>query len=500
LRSTAHRMPGRTWESTRVVFFLPKLRGRVRFRADNLRRSCGSIRLLFRSGMDRARPFSLVELCRGSAVILILACAGCGSGGINPSAPRPLPPMPTMEIRSASAGNVVSEPEIVASASRFASLGDVTAALQELERVQNPKERARLGAEVVLNVAGPSPSSAAALALRLPPGAEQNEALKKVVVVWTKRDPTAALLWAVGISESTLGSIARRAVADESVRSNAEAAMIAFRALPVGPRRDEMLGYGIAAWTRLDADRALAWLRKQPDNELRQDLTRSAAFELAQRAPDRAVALAESLPPGRNRWLVFSAIAQTWVAKDQKASLTWASRLPASEAREAAFAGINTGLGVGTSLHPASAPVPFTIDSGRASNIGANQAENNSPAFAAWLATQPRTMSHDEAILEFVRQRGASDLGAVGNVVAALPDASVRQRAIDIYFDQALRNSPANAANWLRSLPASDQSQEMIEKTARQWIQSDPQAAEAWLQETSLPAFRKEELLRQAPH
>ena len=109
-------------------------------------------------------------------------------------------------------------------------------------------------------------------------------------------------------------------------------------------------------------------------------------------------------------------------------------------------------------------------------------------------------MSHEEAILEFVRQRGAADLGAVGNVVAMLPDASVRQRAIDIYLDQALRNSPANAANWLRSLPPSDQSQDMIEKTARQWMQTDPRAAETWLQETSLPGFRKEELLRQAPH
>jgi hypothetical protein len=38
----------------------------------------------------------------------------------------------------------------------------------------------------------------------------------------------------------------------------------------------------------------------------------------------------------------------------------------------------------------------------------------------------------------------------------------------------------------------------MIEQTARRWLQTSPDAAEAWLQDLPLPGYLKDRLLRDA--
>jgi len=230
-------------------------------------------------------------------------------------------------------------------------------------------------------------------------------------------------------------------------------------------------------------------------------LTSAIGFELAQTSPGRAIELAEMLPAGRDRWLLVSAIGQTWVAVDRKAALAWANNLPAGEPRDAALAGIETGLGVPVSRRMAGAPgtrggSSRTRGSGLAVALGT---DIRSPDFAAWLATQAPGLSLDAAIEEYVRQRGALQPEVVGTWVVALPGGSTRDRAMEIYFEALLQGSPAETAAWLRSLPSSDRNDERIEKTAQRWLMTNPEAARAWLLQVPLPPERKERLLRDAP-
>jgi hypothetical protein len=260
-----------------------------------------------------------------------------------------------------------------------------------------------------------------------------------------------------------------------------------------------MVVFCAAAWARRDISGAMAWLREQPDDELKARLTASVAFEVAERNPNRALELADAIPVGRTRWLLYSSIAQTWVAVDTKAALAWAARLPEGPAREAAYAGVATGFGVPVARRRNTPPGLRSIASrGFGGSAAAPVPEANSPEFAAWLATQPGMLSREDAILEYVRQRGATDSGTIGQWLTTLPGDPVRDRAMKIYLENQLGSSPQEAARWLSTVPRSSASEELIEATARQWLRTNPEAAAAWLRETSLPAERKEWLLRQA--
>jgi hypothetical protein len=315
-----------------------------------------------------------------------------------------------------------------------------------------------------------------------------------------RRDSAAAIEWARGLTDRLTAGAARRVVAEELVRTDPRAAVDRITALPADAARDEMLGFAAAAWVRQDAAKAISWLRSLPEGERKQALTTTMGFEIAQQNPNQAIALAETLPTGRNRWLLLSAIGQTWVATDSKAALGWAARLPAGEPRDAAFAGIETGLGVPSSRRTPSGPAirgGGSRSSPRA--IAPDWPEVSSPAFAAWLATQQPGMSRDEAILEYVRQRGVLEPQAVGQWLASLPGSTTRDRAMELYIDSLLRgSSPAEAARYLTSLPRSDRTDDMVEKTAERWLLSSPDAATTWIHETPMPADRKERLLREA--
>lgn len=451
---------------------------------------------------------SFVIVLFGACVVAGIGLVGCNADRLpSPTEARQLPPMPTTGPLPTPTSSLptAAESEIIATATRQALASDGAAVVRTLELAVDPAVRARLGTEVVAALASKNPASAAAVTLALPVNYGKSDAAEIVARAWVQQNSAEALRWALAPPNPTAAHEMRRAIAIELARENPSATLEWLKALPSAtPSRDDMLGLTAAAWARSDVAAATAWLRSQPNDSLRQQMTASVAFEIAQKNPDQAIALAESIPAGRNRWLVFTAIAQTWIVKDPKPAVIWATQLPPGEGRDAAFAGVDSGLGLGSSRATISIPT-----SGAGSVVSRDLSPNNvssplrpelnSPAFTAWLATQPRAMSRDEAILEFVRQRSSTDLGAIGTWIAGLAGEPSRQRAMEIYLDQTVRSSPASAADWLRSLPASSRSDDMIEKTARELIHTDPRAAEALLRDTNFPPHRQEEILRNAP-
>jgi hypothetical protein len=209
--------------------------------------------------------------------------------------------------------------------------------------------------------------------------------------------------------------------------------------------------------------------------------------------------VAELLPAGRNRWLLTGALAQTWVGKDPRAAQAWARQLPAGEAKAAALAGFETGLGVPSRRRNPDAP---GSRGGGARTRGSAVAamawrQGDSPNFELWLATQRAGFPRDDAILEYVRQRGAAEPGAIGYWIGTLPPGPTRERAAELQVENLLATSPKEAAKYLRMLPRTEQTPELLEQTARRLIATDPGEAERWIAESRLPEYRKQELLRQ---
>jgi hypothetical protein len=444
----------------------------------------------------RARPHFFPALVLvGFAVSL----AGCALDVVRRGdAPARPPAMPTMA--PAPAVFPIKESEVLNAALERGKQGDFSGALHLIEAVSEPAARLRLHLAVGSVLAERDPVAAAALARLLPAGPAREAGVERAARSWARRDPDAALRWSLAIAEPATAGLARRTVSTELVRANARAAVDRLLAIPARAARDEMVVFAAAAWTRFDEDAAVGWLSELRDDDLRPRVTIAVGFELAQNNPRRAIALAETLPEGRERWLLIAAIGQTWAATDAKGALGWARSLPAGEARYAAFAGVDTGLGVpGTRRRSAA---PNTGGSGIRTRgggavLGALTAADT-PEFLAWLATQPVGLSRDDAILEYVRQRGPAAGASLGPWVAALPGGPTRDRAIEIFVESLLTGSPAEAADWLRQLPRSDRSDEWVERTARAWLTTNPAAAEIWLRDIPLSAERKAQLLREA--
>jgi hypothetical protein len=392
-----------------------------------------------------------------------------------------------------------SDRAILAAVRLAATGGDGAAARRELAGISNPVRRAELTRRFLGEWAAEDPLAAAEFAGLLPDWAGREEALRETAATFARKSPAVALGWAHGLARPDTAGIVRRAVAEALAATAPRAGAEQLKGLSEGAARDEMIGYLLAAWVRRDWEGGLRWLRELPDDGARRRFTAAAGFELAQKQPERAVNLAETLAPGRDRWLLVAAIAQTWVATDQKSAVAWANGLPPGEAREAALAGIETGLGVPVARRNVGAPVlRGSGGGGRSGSDAVGWADLATPDFAAWLATQSPGLSRNEAIVEYVRQRAAAEPGAVGAWLQSVPGGSARDEAIRVFVEGVAATAPAEAARWLATLARSDRSDALIERTARQWLRTDPVAAEAWLRTTPLAFERQELLLREA--
>ncbi|MDP3071440.1 MAG: hypothetical protein Q8N18_14210 [Opitutaceae bacterium] len=427
------------------------------------------------------------------AIVLLASLCGCALPDRNP--PARVPVMPTVGMPSTAPR--ADEREQLAGLIALVRADRVTAAMDALTTTRDPAVRAKLGAALVAALADEPPERLAAVAVALPANASQGAALDLAGRAYARRDPAAAVRWALALPDAALVAPAGRAAIAQWAETDARVAAEHLVALPEGAAREELLAFAVSAWARRDAEQALAWSRATSDAVRRERLVLAVGFTLAQTRPQRAVELAESLPQGRDRLLLFSAAAQTWVAGDRPAALDWAGRLREGAERDAAFAGIETGLGVPSTRRRGGAPGQRSI---RARGLGGGGPAGieELPGFDAWLATQPAARDREEALIEFVRQRGALDTGAIGQGLAALPPSPARDRALAIYLEGRLGASPADAAAWLRSLPRSDVNDGMVEQVARRWLLSNPEVAETWLRETPIPDYLKDRILREA--
>jgi hypothetical protein len=432
----------------------------------------------------------------GGLAGVALLLAGCGPAA-RQEAPR-VPAMPTVGAAPSAPAPDERERRALAEIIALARQQRAAAAREKIAAVADPAVRDRIAVQAVRAVAEGEPMAAAELAAGLPPGPAQTAGLEFAVRAWAEREPVAALRWAAGLAEPIAAGVAQRAVAESGARQEPRALLDRIAALPESAARADLRAAAAAAWARRDAEAAIDWLRAQREEPR---LVSAVAFAVAQAKPDRASELAAQLPEGRDRWLLLSMIGQTWVALDRGAALAWAGRLPAGAAHDAAFAGIETGLGVPAVRRRSGAPGQRGIASrglGGGAGAAASVASVSSPEFEAWLATQPPGRDRDEALVEFVRQRGPADTGAIGQWLASLPGSPARERAREIYVEGRLATAPAEAAAFLRSLPRSEVNDAMLEQVARRWLVTNPDAAETWLRDSRLPDFQKDRLLREA--
>jgi hypothetical protein len=180
-------------------------------------------------------------------------------------------------------------------------------------------------------------------------------------------------------------------------------------------------------WAQSDAAGAAKWAEAQATPALRAVALGAAVSGLSMYSVAEAAALLEKIPPGDRLDRAVSVVCEAWGRSDPSAAARWAARLPPGNLRGLALPRV---------------VVPF--------------ARIDYLAAVAWLEQVPPGPERDRAIQAFLSLASAERAGELTAWVAKISDPEIRLGA--------------------------------IETIARQWLRADPNAANAWLATTDLPA------------
>jgi hypothetical protein len=324
---------------------------------------------------------------------------------------------------------------------------DYTGAASALQEIE-PFTRHRLVVDAVERVTQSDPQKAGRLTLALPVGPSQVAAADATARAWADRDLPGAARWAASVPDISARVAAIRALAARTFERSPNDAMNRLQAVSSGERRMEFLTLAASEWARRDPDAAIAWARGVSDAELRTRALTSIAFEIAQTNPERAIPVAELLPPGRDRWIVLGAIGRSWAVRNSSAALAWAHQQPAGEARDAAVAGVEAGLGAIAWNAPAASGAPLA-------------------------ALMPSNIAGPR---QFNVER----------------DEDLRRE-----FENRLRTSPSLTGDWLMSLPAAQRREEFMHELAREWLATNPAAARQWIDQNVMSEPERRQLLHE---
>lgn len=397
----------------------------------------------------------------GAAAAGLLAVALLNSSGCMSEVVIAEPKMPTVRPVAPVAPVPVVSPQEATATALAAAQRDDTEAMQRAFDALPSEARGGVVSEVFTTLAAQDTAKAGRLVQALPAGSAQNVATEVAVRAMIARDPAAATEWALAWPATDAGTMAREAAANQLIARDAPGTLSRLLALPASDLRNQMFGFASAEWARRDAPAALSWARDLPANELKTRAATSMGFALAQTQPQRAIDVVSWLPEGRDRWLLLTEIAQTWVARDANAAWKWAQQLPADGSREAAVVGLEAGLGVGGT---------------RTAFVGAPGSAVGGAMSGGQLPLSPG----------YARASGG------------LPVGLDRDLALRREFDTALSESPVRAAIWLSSQLSVDRRDEMVDEVARRWLAINPEAAKNWMNQNIFLPERKARLLQEA--
>lgn len=188
---------------------------------------------------------------------------------------------------------------------------DPAAARVWAQSLPDSQDKSSFLASGIIALASKDPVAAAADALKLPESPGRKYVIGRVAESWAHANPKAAVEWISHLSNAEEKHEANNLLVLVWTPSDPKAAAQHVSALPPGPDHDELVVTLIRAWPKRDYAGAAAWLQGLPP------------IDFAKQA--------------RN----FS---ELWARQDPAAALNWASALPASEARDAAIAGLSERL------------------------------------------------------------------------------------------------------------------------------------------------------------
>ncbi|HEX4667543.1 MAG TPA: hypothetical protein VH207_13175 [Chthoniobacterales bacterium] len=267
------------------------------------------------------------------------------------------------------------------------------------------------------------------------PASEKTRFLASAVSKWAQAEPLAAASFLEAIGAKGLDFTSAFSSAAHQWALQDPAAAVEWAQRHPDGYGDLALQGAINGWWEKDPKAAEAWVTAQIAASGSREMTASFASTLFRSDPEHARAWARSLPTVAARQVADTTLAQLWALDDPQAATQWAANLPAEE---------------------------------RGSSVGV--------AARIWAKQDP------EAAGDFLNSLGSGR------------DEAVASFSIVQAFEE-----PAVGLTWAATIADSASRLKTEEIVARQWLQTDPNAARTWIQNSSLPAADKARLLDPVP-
>jgi len=269
----------------------------------------------------------------------------------------------------------------------------------------------------------------------------------------------------------------------------------------------------MTAWVDQAPDVAWNWVKAQPDSEARDQAMEFCIGEQAKMDVPKALALAESLPPGPRRTTVIAGLFKDWAGKDLEAATTACQQLPEGMAKERAWKVV---LSRRIEKNPASAAEFVTnLPAGdfrqvAMADLCQRWADTDAPAVMAWASSlsseAERIAAFDQVVANWARKdplaasqfanahselsgdalgviAGAwaqHDLPAATNWVASLPDGEKKDAVLLALASSTETNVPRLSAKFCALLTTTQPTTNLVQGLASSLAKVDVANAVEW--------------------
>lgn len=392
---------------------------------------------------------------------------------------------------------------------------DVAAAKRKIEAMPDDADRPQIFRNVLANMASEStffPATAQAnakanapfafwLAGKLAPSLTTAEAMLSIAPSLARLDVDEALSWAQSLPAGPAKNSALQHVVRHLNESNPGKALSEVTAWPPGQPRSEMIAEIASRLAQKDPRRAVQLVAEIEDLALRTSAVRGVVQVMSRSDPAAVIPAVMSLPVSETRAALVADLVQNWAQSDAAGAMQWAEAQATPALRAVAFGAVVSGLSTYAVAEAAAVleKIPPGDRLDRAVSVVCDAWCRSDPASAArWAAgLRPgnmRGLALPRVVLPFARV----DYIAAGRWLENLPPGLDRDRTLQAFLSLASAERAAELAPWVPKIDDVEIRLGAVETIARQWLRADPNAANAWLATTDLPAERRNRL-RAAP-
>lgn len=248
------------------------------------------------------------------------------------------------------------------------------------------------------------------------------------------------------------------------------------------------------AWGREDPLAAIASASSAPNDRLRLRWTESALRGWDESVQDGVLEYAESLGQGPDRQWALYVVTRRKVLRDgPEAAIAWAEDLPDDDAlfklnayRRVAGAAASVDPSVATAFVERQLGGPY--EAGLPQRVGMSWVKHDPEAAFGWLATLPAGQYRDEAVRESYFNWELTEPARARAWIAAADPEPWLDPALSVYVKGIVRRDVERALAVALGIHDAEIRKPTVGTVARHWLVQDEAAANAWLEQSDLPA------------